>query len=234
MSWRLSLPAGPERVYRWAQLDDYMHLRRREFRWRAPVRLELRARVSAPPEAPGTWGFGFWNDPFTASFGLGGMGRRLPALPNTAWFFYASPPNYLSLRDDLPASGLLAATFRSPLVPAPFLAPAGLALPFLLWPPAARLVRRLASRAIRQSAACLDADPAAWHTYGLQIAENRAVFETDGAVVLDTELTPLGPLGFVLWIDNQYAAFTPQGRLSFGMLPNPTAAWLEVEGIRVD
>jgi hypothetical protein len=46
---------------------------------------------------------------------------RLPALPNTAWFFFASPPNYLSLRDDLPAQGALAAVFRSPRLPASLL-----------------------------------------------------------------------------------------------------------------
>ncbi len=116
--WRLSLPPGPAGQYRWAQLDDYIPLPRRRFLWTPPVRLSLEARVSAPG-LPGTWGFGFWNDPFQASLGLGGTARRLPALPNAAWFFYASPPNFLAFRDDLPAQGLLAATFRLPLLPAP-------------------------------------------------------------------------------------------------------------------
>jgi hypothetical protein len=115
-SWRLSIPAGPAGRYRLAQLDDYTQLNREDFAWKSPVRLEIQARVSAN-DLPGTWGFGFWNDPFSTSLGLGGAARRLPALPNCAWFFYASPENYLSLRDDIPAQGLLAATFASPNIP---------------------------------------------------------------------------------------------------------------------
>jgi len=108
--WRLGIPTGSGEVYRWAQLDDYLSRRRSRFLWQAPCRLSLRGRVSSA-EIAGTWGFGFWNDPFNLSLGLGGSVRRFPALPNTAWFFYASPPNYLSLRDDQPAQGFLAATF---------------------------------------------------------------------------------------------------------------------------
>jgi len=52
----------------------------------------------------------------------------------------------------------------------------------------------------------------------------------DGAEILRTPLAPRGPLGLVLWIDNQYAAWRPDGRLGFGTLANP-AAWLEIENI---
>jgi len=85
--WRFSLPAGPDQTYRWAQLDDYMELSRRNFRWNPPVTLRLCARVSSA-DTRGTWGFGLWNDPFTASLGLGGMARSLPELHNTAWLFH--------------------------------------------------------------------------------------------------------------------------------------------------
>jgi hypothetical protein len=110
-SWRLEIPAGPGGRYRLAQLDDYHDLPRRALLWRPPLRLSLKARASSE-DIPGTWGFGLWNDPFGFAF-LKGGGVRLPVAPNAAWFFFASPPNYLSLRDDLPAQGGLAATFRS-------------------------------------------------------------------------------------------------------------------------
>ena len=133
-AWRLEIPAGAAGRYRLAQVDDYHRLRRRDFPWRPPLRLSLRARASAP-DLPGTWGFGLWNDPFSLSMGLGGAAQRFPALPNAAWFFFASPPNYLSFRDDLPAQGFLAATFQAPAIPAPLL---GAGCP---WPGAGRPAR---------------------------------------------------------------------------------------------
>jgi hypothetical protein len=46
-------------------------------------------------------------------------------------------------------------------------------------------------------------------------------------------VSPHSPLGLVIWIDNQYAAFTPEGRLGFGALENPEPAWLEITDIDV-
>ena len=109
--WRLEIPAGPKGQYRLAQLDDFTAKKRVNFPWPAPITLSLRARVSTS-DIPGTWGFGLWNDPFSLSLGLGGGTRRFPALPNAAWFFGASRQNYLSLRDDLSANGLIAQTFQ--------------------------------------------------------------------------------------------------------------------------
>ena len=56
------------------------------------------------------------------------------------------------------------------------------------------------------------------------------VFEVDQAIVLETSVSPHPPLGVVIWIDNQFAAFTPEGKISFGVLENPKA-WLEIEDI---
>jgi hypothetical protein len=94
----------------------------------------------------GLWGMELWNDPFGMAILSGAEELRLPALPNAAWFFFASPPNYLSLRDDLPAQGGLAATFSAPNLPPPLLLPAGLALPLLALRPTTRWLRRLARR----------------------------------------------------------------------------------------
>jgi hypothetical protein len=153
---------------------------------------------------------------------------RLPALPNTAWFFFASPPNYLSLRDDLPAQGSLAATFHSPPWSGVLLPFGVLALPLLALPAAVRGLRRLARPLVRQSAVQLNLDPTDWHTYHLEWQAAQACFSLDGKTILETQVTPHGRLGLVIWIDNQYLTLRPDGRLRYGMLASPEPAWIEV------
>lgn len=228
--WRLELPPGPGGRYRLAQLDDYTSLPRRKFPHRPPSSLALEARACAA-EIPGTWGFGLWNDPFGMGMPGGGLGLRLPALPNAAWFFYASPPNYLSLRDDLPAQGGMAAVFRSPRLPSGLSLLAIPALPFIFIPPAVRLLRRTARRFVRQACAPLADDPTAWHAYRLDWTGESACLSVDGDRVLETDLSPLGPLAVVMWIDNQYAALPPDGRPRYGTLPAKEANWIELRSI---
>jgi hypothetical protein len=225
----LSIPGGPAGVYRLAQVDDYALSGRSHLNWHSPCGMKIRARTSRN-DLPGTWGFGYWNDPFTASLGLEGMSRRLPALPNAAWFFHASPPNYLSLRDDLPAQGFLSAAFSSPLIPSMLLVPGLLAAPLLAWPPSARVLRHLARRLVREDACLVKTNPAEWHTYQLEIMEHATRFKLDEQMIFETPTAPLGRLGMVLWIDNQYAAFDPAGRLKYGALENPPA-WLEIDWV---
>jgi hypothetical protein len=217
--------------YRCAQVDDYRRLRRNQFVWTPPLRLSLQARVSAP-DLPGTWGFGLWNDPF--SFSLAGVERRLPALPNAAWFFHASPPNYLALHDDHPADGFLAATFSAPRIPSVLLAAALPALPLLFVPPAAARLRPLAGLLVREDAVRLECDVTAWHDYALEWRTGSVRFMVDEQICLDTNVSPGGRLGLVLWIDNQYAAFTPQGAVKFGTLAFETPMWLEVAGVSLE
>jgi hypothetical protein len=231
--WRLSIPAGLKGVYRLAQLDDYRVRSRRRFLWQSPMKLSLRARVSVR-ELPGTWGFGLWNDPFSLSVGLGGAAQRFPALPQAAWFFYASPPNYLSFRNDLPAQGFLASSFRSTPLPAPLLALVSPALPLLLWSPAVRLLRAVLRGLIQQDSTLIQVDPVNWHAYTLLWREHGLVWEVDGQIILETAVSPHGPMGLVLWIDNQYAALPPKGRLAYGFLANPEAAWIELDAIEVE
>ncbi len=225
----LQIPAGPAGRYRWAQADDYTRRQRRAFLWQAPVALHLRARVSAPDLA-GTWGFGLWNDPFALSLGLQGTARRLPALPNAAWFFFAGGPNFLTLRDDRPASGLLAAVFSSPRLPSGLLAPALPAAALLAFRPAARLLRRVARGWVRDEPQQLTLDITAWHTYSIKIQAGLSRFCVDEQVVFETALIPRGRLGLVIWIDNQFMRWDPQGRVQMGTLTG-AAAVLEVAGV---
>lgn len=225
--WRLEIPAGAGGRYRLAQLDDYAQLARQAFPWRPPVTLEIHARASHAA-IPGTWGFGFWNDPFSFSIGFGGS-RRLPALPNAAWFFFASPHNYLSLYDDLPAQGNLAATFRSQAWPVPALALAPVALPLLTIPALARLIRRLGRQFIAQWAVAFPCEVTEWHCYQIEWRYEQVRFSLDGMELFTTQISPYGPLGLVIWVDNQYAALPPDGRLKYGTLPNPEPTWIEVK-----
>ena len=232
-AWMLEIPAGPAKRYRLAQLDDYHLLRRENFCWQPPLSLGLQARVSAA-DLPGTWGFGLWNDPFSLSMGLGGAAQRFPALPNAAWFFFASPANYLSFRSDLPAQGFLAATFQSCAVPPALLALAVPGLGLAAFPAGAQLVRRALRRLVKQSAALVPADVTAWHSYTLDWQPDGVSFTVDGQRFHTTEIAPSGSLGLVIWIDNQYAALPPNGRLRFGTLANPQPAWLELKGLKVE
>ena len=254
----LSVPAGKADQYRLAQLDDYAQLTRGKFPLRPPHALSLSARTSSN-SIPGTWGFGFWNDPFGLSLGFGGSPFRIPALPNAAWFFGASEENYLSFRGSTTnevtnatlsasrgkeaANGFLAQTFRSPRFH-PRLIPAGLALPF-----SRTTTRRLLGNVIHEDGLQLwspadrrnqeptpglqSVDPTHWHRYSIDWREKRISFEVDDVPVFESAVSPQGPLGLVIWIDNQYAAFTPEGKIGFGVLENPEPAWLEVKQIEL-
>jgi hypothetical protein len=220
--WRLGIQKGDSSGYRDAQLDDYSQLPRHRFSHRS-LSLSLRARTSSISVA-GTWGFGLWNEPFGLSLGFGGNPFQLPALPNAVWFFYASKENYLSFTDDKPAQGFLAQTFCSPKFH-PWLILAGLALPF-----SRRAARKLLGKVINEDSVAVSVDVSQWHRYRLEWSPIRVLFYVDDVLVFESPVSPYPPLGVIIWIDNQYAAFTPEGKISFGVLEGEEE-WLEVENI---
>jgi hypothetical protein len=231
--WKLQIPPGPAGNYRLAQFDDYRGLPRKRFHHLPPFRFTLRARASHPT-IPGTWGFGFWNDPFGLAMPGNIGGTRLPNLPNAIWFFHASQPNHLSLVDDLPGEGWLAATYRSnPRLNVLF--PLALPLiPLILFPATARILRRMAVSFIHQDARNIDVDVCQWQTYQLVWQEARVQFIVNGSLILETRVVPLTCLGMVLWVDNQYLRLSPDGRWSYGTLANPQSAWIEFEALELD
>lgn len=241
----LRLTAGPStsRVYTNAQIDDYHHLRPRDFPWYPPLLLHVRARAShsAWPATPdvlpqdasgylrGTAGFGFWN----ASPGITG-GPLLP--PEAVWFFAASPPSNMALTPGVPGYGWKAQTVhaRRPgaLAALPPMAAAA------LWAnisgderPAARWLNRLTG-AREAPLASHTADLRDWHDYEIEWRRDVARFRVDSQEVLAVSSPPLGPLGFVTWIDNQYAIATPRGRLRFGAL-DTDEQWLELASLSI-
>lgn len=228
---RLKIPGVPKGIYSLAQLDDYTDLPRHAFRWQPPLTLCAELRASQR-ELPGTWGIGLWNDPFSLALGMGGGVRRFPVLPQCAWFFFASPENYLSLGDNQPAHGALASVWRSAALPASLLGLlAAPTLPLLMVAPAARLLRRAARRLVHQSTCNLAHDPCDWHTYQINWHTHRTQLYIDGKVMLDTPLSPRAPLGLVLWLDNQYMSWQPNGKLSAGTLATAIESWIEVKNL---
>jgi hypothetical protein len=243
---RLALPAGAEAGrYGDAQIDDYTGLRPRDFLWRPPLRMEVRARASSPlPTSPpvgyrsqilplppgdvlhGTAGFGFWNYPLT----LAGAAVRLP---DAVWFFAASPPSNMALVPGMPGWGwkaqiVHAHRWGAVLAGAPALA----AILGARLTGRNRAAQRWISRVTGACEALLDVSLAEWHDYTLEWRQDIARFSVDGRVVLAAPNPPRGPLGFVAWIDNQYAIATPRGELRFGTL-DAGPQWLALDSLRI-
>jgi len=218
------------RQYSDAQIDDCQGLPRRHFLWRPPLRLTVRARFSHPAEElRGTAGFGFWNDPFLMT------GARAPALPRALWFFYGSPPSNMKLDLQTPGHGWKVATIDALRPVALLLAPlAPLAVLLMnlrplyhaLWPPI--------QRALNVREATVEVDMTGWHTYAVEWGTERARFSVNGEPVLEEAPSPRGPLGFVMWLDNQYMVATPWGRLGWGLLDVPGRQWMEVDWLAIE
>lgn len=242
---RLALDGAVAGQYSDAQIDDYAALPPSRFPWRPPLRLAVRARASHPahppedtPDTPaavdnggqpylrGTAGFGFWNYPFS----LSGAVLRLP---DAIWFFAASPPSNMALVPGIPGWGWKAQVVHAHR---PGAVVAGVpALGAMLWARASgreRAAARWVRRVSGASEVPLDADLRDWHEYTLDWGRDVARFAVDGREVLAVPNPPRGPLGFVAWIDNQYAVATPRGAFRFGTLASD-AEWLELDRLRI-
>lgn len=221
-----------------AQIDDYHEKKRRDFFWHPPLRLTLRARFSHPGQGnassdarghvTGTSGFGFWNDPFLMT------GLRVPTLPRAIWFFYSSKPSNIRLAREVPGWGWKASVIDCLRLPFFLLlptAPLGIVLMRfsrlyqLLWP--------IAQRAMHHQEAKISQPMDCWHTYDLVWRRNSARFLIDNSVVLETSCAPRGPLGLVIWLDNQSMIVEPTGVIRSGLVANEEVERLEIEDLHI-
>lgn len=212
-----------------AQLDDYQGLARAHFPWRPPLTLTLRARFSHNANLlRGTAGFGFWNNPFA-------MGRqRLPTLPRAIWFFFSAPPSNMALALDVPGPGWKAATIDAWRWPFFVLAPtAPVAMPLMRIHPLYRLLWPIGQRAIGVHEALLSVDMTAWHTYSIEWGIKRARFLVDERLLLTCDQSPRGPLGLVIWKDNQAMTVAPWRLPHHQLVACETVQWLEVADLAI-
>jgi len=72
-----------------------------------------------------------------------------------------------------------------------------------------------------------------WHSYRLTWLDEGVYFQIDDQQVFWTAISPHGPMGLVIWIDNQYFHFDPQGRIGFGFLPTQSEQCLRVRAIEL-
>ena len=223
---RFSIPPTSSRAYADSMWFNYHGLRRTDFPNKPTLRMTLRARFShEADEIGGTAGFGFWNDPFTLS------GGGLLAAPNCVWFFAGSPPNDQYLCEGVKGWGWKAATLKTHWIIAP-LAAVGIALaqiPFLGKP-----IMKIGRRMIAAREKLIEVKMTEWHEYSLVWEQNRATFAVDGVTVLISPAPPHYPLGFVLWIDNQYAIASEEGKFKFGMIEHKEERWMEIEALSIE
>ena len=216
-------------TYSNAQIDDYQGLARRNFVWQPPLTLTVTARFSHGADAlRGTAGFGFWNDPF------GMTSARLPSLPRAIWFFFSSPPSNMQLAQGVPGPGWKAATIDAWRWPFFLLAPTTpIAMLLMRVPLLYRALWPIGQRAIGVHETLLDLDLTTWHTYKLTWGKTHAHFVIDGSEVLRTDQSPGGPLGLVIWKDNQAMAISPWQLPRHGLVACADAQWLEIADLQI-
>jgi hypothetical protein len=235
---RMEYPCARQGEYVDAQIDDYGKRRRSDFPWRPPLRMEVCARSSlaaatenetaeSPHVLRGTAGFGFWNYPFSV------RGDPL-MLPEAVWFFYASPPSNMSLVPHMPGWG-----WKAQMIHSMRLESLTSMLPLSLSAAWARLsgqtqpAQRWLARLTGAQEAVLPVAMESWHTYVLEWRQAEALFEVDGQAVLQAPQPPTRPLGFVAWLDNQYAVVTPRGTFRFGTVASGPQ-WFEIDSVRIE
>jgi hypothetical protein len=209
-----------------AELDDHRTVPRSRLPWAPPLRLIIRARMSHPAgKMLGTAGFGFWNDPFDW---VGNV--QVP--PNAIWFFYASPQSDMAFAPGVQGHGWKAATLNAGRADPVTMAAGNLV--FRL-PGMSRLVFHVAQTRINASEQVLDEIAMTdWHDYQIDWYKRQVHFSVDGQVVLRAPNPPNVPLGFVTWMDNNYAVMGPGREFAFGRLAVAQPQWMELERICIE
>lgn len=227
-SLHLTLTPDSSQRYHNAQISDYDPAQR-DFKLVPPLRIDIHAYSSLHPNSMvGTAGFGLWNHPYAPL-------ERGWRFPQAIWFFFAAPPSNMALARGVPGSGWKAASLNArraafysllPLSLPGFLMMRVPALYRALWPVGQR------SLAIHESLLTPDLLTAEHH-YVIEWLPNEANFYLDGALIQRATGTPRNPMGFIAWMDNQYAIVTPQGQFHFGIVDIPRMQALVLKRIQI-
>lgn len=220
-------------TYTDAQLDDYTMFARSKYPWKAPLRMTVKAkfdffdkRQNKSNTFQGTAGFGFWNNPFSVT-------GAYYALPEAIWFFYTSSKSCMafSQNDDYGWKAQVVHSLK--LSNILYFFPTAFAVLF------ARLTKntRFASKWIKRFSGIeetsLEIAMDQWHEYKLEWKKNQAKFYVDDKMIMMTNNPPTRPLGFVLWVDNQYAVVTPTGKMQFATATSK-ALFLHIASVKIE
>lgn len=220
-------PAHDASGYHNAQISDYDA--KRHFTLRPPLRMTVTAEASTD-NLRGTAGFGFWNHPFAP-------GESNFDVPQAVWFFFGSSESDMALAKDVPGHGWKAATFNAKqwsffgLLPT-----APLAMPLMNIPSVYDSLWSIGQRAIGVTEKALDTNLLREkHTYQIDWLPQKAIFRVDGDTVLEaTDAITNNPLGFIAWLDNQYAIVSPKGKFGFGFVDVPHDQSLTLHDIKIE
>lgn len=226
-SIQLLHPAHDASDYHNAQISNYDT--QRIFTLRPPLRLSLRAQANTS-DIRGTAGFGFWNHPFAPN-------ETRFDVPQAVWFFFSSSESDMALAKDVAGHGWKAATFNAKQWAFWSLLPtAPIAMPLMNIKVAYDALWSIGQRAIGVSEKALDPSMLTEdHHYQIDWLPDRAIFRIDGDIVHEAIANiPNNALGFVAWIDNQYAIVSPKGRFGFGMVDVPHPQHLTLRDIQLE
>lgn len=207
-----------------SQIDDHPNLRRSEFCCRPPLSLKIKARMKSGSESPkGTAGFGFWNDPFMMT------DHKMPTLPKAVWFFWSSSHSAMELAQGVPGHGWKMAVMDAWRWPFLALIPTiPLSIPLMWIRQARERLWPVAQKAMICEEKMCSVSLLDWHHYEIRWLKTEVHFLIDGKECLRTS-SPKGPLGLVIWIDNQYMRTNPKAIFSHGLLKLKSSQSLEID-----
>lgn len=190
-----------------AQIDDYIYRPMADFAWRPPLTLETRLRFSSN-QGPGTVGLFLWNNPL-------GLGAELADVRPMKWigFYRASPTSDFSAlgeKTGFRATVLNGSWFNliamfAPLFPKP---------------------------AVYEKPLDGVMDWSEWHTFTIDWRVSRTTITIDGEPMLDASEQIRGPLGLVLWYDNNQP-HTGDNKLDLCYDPVTEPVYLDVDYVTI-
>ena len=104
----------------------------------------------------------------------------------------------------------------------------------LRMPGVGRLATSAAERVVRGGDLPLTDDLTAWRDYELVWRPDGVTFAVDGVTLGQIGAAPAGPLGFVAWMDNQWAALRDDGTMAGGYLAVAAPQWLDIARIEIE
>ncbi len=230
---KLNLKSAEDSAYSNMQLDDYTMLSRRNYHWRAPLTMEVKARFifsdnqeNKSGEFQGTAGFGFWNNPFSPNTGI-------HALPESIWFFYASSKSQMVLSKNGFGNGWKAQVVHSiRWVNFLYFIPTSLAVLLAKFTDITGYSLDWIEKFSGVEEKIIDQDMSSWHTYKIEWRKKMSEFYIDDKKIMTSKNSPSQPLGFVAWVDNQYSVVTPKGMIKFGTT-NTKGLSLEIDYVNI-